>query len=168
MKTVTYNPAILSTNNKVSATGTSIINVYNDIYRYPSFVFLHVPDEVNQQSGKSKHFFLFLHKLLHYMCHYLLIFFTAKPCICIGYLDCQLLGTLHNFFPLLARHIVGNFGSIALVSHQENLKFLTKNNQTWLWNSFETTPTVKLGSSFPIWMLDFILTSQENHSSYLV
>ena len=52
MKTVTYNPTILSTNDKVSTTSASFINVYNDIY--PSFVFLRVPDEVTQQSGKSK------------------------------------------------------------------------------------------------------------------
>lgn len=91
--------------------------------KIPLLFFPCVSAEVSQQS-KSKQLLLFLHKLEHYMWCYLLIFFTAKPCIRICYLDCQLLGTFHNFFPLLAGDVVSNFSSIAPVGHQENFKFL--------------------------------------------
>ena len=87
---------------------------------------------VKQEVTDVKTMHLFLHTLVQLSCFvsvYLLIFFTAQPCICIGDLDRQLLCTFNNFFPFLAGNIVCNFCSIALVGHKKDFKFLKQ--QKW-------------------------------------
>lgn len=91
-----------------------------------------VHEAVKQEVTDVKTMHLFLHTLVQLSCFvsvYLLIFFTAQPCICIGDLDRQLLCTFNNFFPFLAGNIVCNFCSIALVGHKKDFKFLKQ--QKW-------------------------------------